>query len=380
METKQPYIPLPIIPYDSVTYGINSIVYITVGAIVVSLHQLPNMFFHAVSVGFLLLLATYIVKEAHALPSGFIAETVTSKNAISGTFAKNPRNDWKPMMLLVNQGGKVSAVEDPDESSDTTEILDMDDKICTNVERGLQSIAIHPNFEDNRYVYLYYTKHKDDCLADNSEDGPWNVISRFVMNPETLMLDYDEREEIWRGAPLHDSVHNGGAMTFGNDDKLYVATGDGGTPENAQDSKSALGSLIRLNDDGSSPDDNPYTTASGYESYHCRNTEGKVPLDASNNAICSEIFATGLRNPFRLSMDPNEKEKTRLAISDVGGRTWEEINYAGTDYEGANITLVLLLIGFLLLCLFALNCCYFRSYLCFVLFVLLLLVELLLYL
>ena len=123
---------------------------------------------------------------------------MTSKNAISGLFAKNPRNDWKPMLLLVNKSGKVSVLEDPDESSDSDEILDIEKKMCTNTERGLQSIAVHPEFEDNRYIYLYYTKHKEDCLADDSENGPWNVVSRFVMDPETLMLDYDQGEEIWR--------------------------------------------------------------------------------------------------------------------------------------------------------------------------------------
>lgn len=125
-------------------------------------------------------------------------------------------------------------------------------------------------------------------------------------------------------------------MAFGRDAKIYIATGDGGTPEHSQDRKTTHGSLIRLNDDGSTPDDNPFTTTNGYESYHCRESGGKVPSVASDDAVCSEIFAIGLRNPFRISMDPNEKEKTKLAISDVGGKVWEEINYAGTDYEGVN--------------------------------------------
>eukprot|EP00536_Pseudo-nitzschia_multiseries_P014847 jgi/Psemu1/327687/estExt_fgenesh1_pg.C_7760001 len=278
----------------------------------------------------------YNANVAYSLPSGFIAEPVTSKNAISGTFAKNPRNGWKPMLMLVNKSGKVSLLEDPDESSKSIEILNLESKMCTNVERGLQTIAIHPDFEENRYIYLYYTKHKEDCLADDSENGPWNVISRFVMDPETLMLDYEQRVEIWRGAPLHDAVHNGGAMVFGNDRKLYVTTGDGGTPENAQDQTNNLGNLLRLDDDGSTPIDNPFTEVNGYESYHCRKSEGKAPTNSSDEAICSEIFATGLRNPFRISMDPNDKEKTRLAISDVGGKVWEEIDFAGTDYEGVN--------------------------------------------
>ena len=125
-------------------------------------------------------------------------------------------------------------------------------------------------------------------------------------------------------------------MMFGNDGKLYITTGDAGTPENAQDRKNNLGKLIRLEDDGSIPDDNPYSAANGYESYNCQKTKGKVPDDTSDDAICSEIFALDLRNPFRMSMDPNEKEKTRFAISDVGGKVWEEINYAGTDYMAVN--------------------------------------------
>ena len=102
------------------------------------------------------------------------------------------------MLLLVNKDGTVSVLEDPDNSSDSTEILKLKKKMCTNVERGLQSIAVHPDFEENRFIYLYYNKHKEGCLADQSENGPWNVVSRFVMDPVTLKLDYNEREEIWR--------------------------------------------------------------------------------------------------------------------------------------------------------------------------------------
>ena len=73
--------------------------------------------------------------------------------------------------------------------------------MCTDNERGLQTVTIHPNFTENRYVYLFYTKFKEGCLADKKEPAnahPWNVVSRFVMDPESLMLDFDSREEIWR--------------------------------------------------------------------------------------------------------------------------------------------------------------------------------------
>jgi PKD repeat protein len=125
-------------------------------------------------------------------------------------------------------------------------------------------------------------------------------------------------------------------MRFGNDGKLYLTTGDGGETNNGQDRSINLGKLLRLNDDGSTPDDNPFTSENGYEAYDCRDSEGRVPDSASTEAVCSEIFATGLRNPFRISKDPNINDKTLLAISDVGGKVWEELNFAGTDYPGVN--------------------------------------------
>ena len=141
----------------------------------------------------------------------------------------------------------------------------------------------------------------------------------------------------YRGAPLIGySVHNGGAMAFGNDGKLYVTHGDGGVQENAQDLSTVLGSLLRLNDDGSTPNDNPFTSANGYNAYHCSESEGEVPADSTSDSVCSEIYSNGLRNPFRMAVDPNEKEKVRLSIQDVGARTWEELSYGGTDYAGMN--------------------------------------------
>lgn len=132
-----------------------------------------------------------------ALPGGFIAEVVTSQNAVTGTFAPNPRADGKPMLLLASRT-QVSVVEDPDESPDASTLLTLTDKMCTDTERGLQSIVAHPDFAQNRYIYLYYSLFKEGCLADDSEDGPWNVLDRFVMDSDTLLLDYDTREEIWR--------------------------------------------------------------------------------------------------------------------------------------------------------------------------------------
>jgi hypothetical protein len=93
----------------------------------------------------------------------------------------------------------VVVVEDPDNSPDNHEILDLHGKMCTDTERGLQTIAVHPQFGvDNLFIYLFYTNFREDCLADNSDNGPWNVVDRFEMNPETLLLDFEFRKEIWR--------------------------------------------------------------------------------------------------------------------------------------------------------------------------------------
>jgi glucose/arabinose dehydrogenase len=315
-----------------------------------------------------LLILSAVPLTTIGLPSGFIAEVVTDVNAVSGTFAQNPKNG-DTLLLLVSKNGKVNAIEDPDNgSSKAIVILDLKDKMCTNNERGLQTITVHPNFEDNRYVYLFYNKFKEGCFANSTEPEsahPWNVVTRFAIDPETLMIDYDKRQEIWRGAPLHDGVHNGGAMTFGNDGKLYIATGDSGTQNNAQDFSTVHGKLIRLNDDGSTPNDNrkytvhvatfslsssltmtplflpryslAFTTENGYNAYRCSRTEGKVPVqNYTSDSVCSEIYAIGLRNPFRISRDPNEKEKTRFSIHDVGASVYEELSYGGSDWAGAN--------------------------------------------
>jgi Glucose / Sorbosone dehydrogenase len=139
-----------------------------------------------------------------AVPDGFIVELVTKTlpyRGLTGKFAPNPRNGNKPMLVLLSKEGRVDVLEDPDNSPDSITILNLGHpgRMCTNRSRGLLSIAFHPNFEVNRFVYLFYTKFREGCyMSKGLDDGPWNVIERFVMDSETLKLDYDSREEIWR--------------------------------------------------------------------------------------------------------------------------------------------------------------------------------------
>ena len=144
----------------------------------------------------LLVLLSSSSSGAAALPHKFIAEVVTDVRAIKGTFATNPRNeDNTPMLLLVSKEGQVYALEDPDDSPVSTVILDLSTNMCTNEERRLQSIVIDPNFNDNRYIYVYYSKRVGDCTPN---DSPYNVIERFTMDTTTLQLDLNTQTQIWR--------------------------------------------------------------------------------------------------------------------------------------------------------------------------------------
>jgi glucose/arabinose dehydrogenase/regulation of enolase protein 1 (concanavalin A-like superfamily) len=172
-------------------------------------------------------------------------------------------------------------------------------------ERGLLGIAFDPNFAANRYVYVYYTA---------TSPAIHNRVSRFTANgdvavagSEVVLLNLNNLS----GA----SNHNGGAIHFGADGKLYIAVGENANPANAQSLNNLLGKMLRLNADGSIPTDNPfYNTASGL-----------------NRAI----WALGLRNPFTFAVQPGTG---RIFINDVGQDTWEEIDdgAAGANFGWPN--------------------------------------------
>ena len=164
-----------------------------------------------------------------------------------------------------------------------------------NGERGLLGVALHPNFAANGWVYVYYTA---------PSGATHNRISRFVASStngdvstgaETILVDLPTLS----GA----TNHNGGALHFGVDGKLYVGVGDNANSANSQDLSSPLGKMLRFNDDGSIPADNPFCTT-------------------PNQQICA-IWARGLRNPFTFAVEP---VSGRIHINDVGEGTWEEIN------------------------------------------------------
>ena len=168
-------------------------------------------------------------------------------------------------------------------------------------ERGLLGVAFDPAFASNQWVYVYYTATTPTIH---------NRISRFTANgnvavpgSELIIFELDNLS----GA----SNHNGGALAFGPDGKLYAAVGENAFGPNSQSLNTVLGKILRINADGSIPTDNPF-----------------FAVTSGNNRA---IWALGLRNPFTFAFHP---AGTSFFINDVGEGTWEEINegLAGANY------------------------------------------------
>ena len=126
-------------------------------------------------------------------------------------------------------------------------------------EGGLLGIALHPEFDSNQYVYLYSTTNETGTLT--------NRVERYTLQGESLQ----DRTVILADIQAS-SNHDGGALAFGPDDKLYITTGDAGNENSAQDTNSLAGKILRINDDGTVPGDNPFGNA--VWSYGHRNPQG----------------------------------------------------------------------------------------------------------
>ncbi|HEX5172136.1 MAG TPA: PQQ-dependent sugar dehydrogenase [Cyclobacteriaceae bacterium] len=224
--------------------------------------------------------------RAQVFPAGF-SQTPVANNINNPTvmaFAPDGR------IFICEQAGKIHVVKD--NVLLTTPFLQL--TVNATGERGLIGIAIDPDFVTNQYIYLYYTVPTAPIH---------NRISRFTANgdvvasgSEVIILELDNLS----GA----TNHNGGAMHFGKDGKLYVAIGENATPSNAQSLDTYHGKLLRINKDGSVPEGNPFTDGSEQK---------------------KRIWAYGLRNPYTFSVQPGTD---RIFVNDVGQVTWEEINDA----------------------------------------------------
>jgi glucose/arabinose dehydrogenase len=211
-----------------------------------------------------------------------------------------------PRLFIVEQAGVVRIFADG--RLLPTPFLDLRDRIRSGGEQGLLSLAFHPRYRDNGWLYVDYT----DRVGDTR-------VERFTVSGDPDRVDLASAHLILHVEQPY-ANHNGGHILFGPDGMLYVGMGDGGAGgdphDNGQDRSTLLGDLLRLDVDHGDPyaipADNPWVGRPG---------------------LRGEIWASGLRNPWRFCFDAAE---SLLYIADVGQNEWEEVDVAPARTPGLN--------------------------------------------
>ncbi len=209
--------------------------------------------------------------------------------------------DGSNRLFVVERAGRVKIVEN---GSTLPELfLDINDKVSTTSERGLLGLTFHPDYPGQPYIYIHYS----DLDGDSQ-------ISRFSVNlAEPNVVDTSTEATILLiGQPAGN--HNGGTLLFGPDGYLYIGMGDGGPSDRAQNPQTLLGKMLRIDVDNGLPYTIPSTN----------------PF-VNDGSTLNEIWALGLRNPFRWSFDRLTGD---LWIGDVGQSSWEEFNFQPASSDG----------------------------------------------
>lgn len=217
-------------------------------------------------------------------------------------------------LFVVERAGVIKII-DVDGSVLATPFLDIRDRVdsTTHGEMGLLGLVFHPDYPDTPYFYVNYT----------AKSGGDTHIARFTVTADPYVADPDSEFTILTQSQPQPN-HNAGDLAFGPDGYLYVPLGDGGgagdddpghgTVGNGQDPTTLLGKILRLDVDGGAPytipPDNPFVGDAGAQ---------------------DEIWALGLRNPWRFSFD---RVTGDLYIADVGQNEWEEVNFQPASSSG----------------------------------------------
>ncbi len=220
--------------------------------------------------------------------------------------------DEPKRLFIVEQPGRIRVLEG--DKLRPTPFLDITKRVLFGGERGLLGLAIHPSYQHNGRFFVNYTRTPDGAT----------VVAEYHRDATSTSASQEER--ILLIVPQPYANHNGGMVAFGPDGYLYVGLGDGGSkgdPDNrAQNPGELLGKILRIDVDRGNPygipKDNPFAQQGGRR----------------------EIYASGLRNPWRFSFD---SQTGNLWVADVGQYTWEEIdlvtpggNYGWRAMEGTH--------------------------------------------
>jgi len=236
--------------------------------------------------------------------------TLSAQQIVEGlespVYLTAPKND--PRLFIVEQPGRIRIVKDG--ALLATPFLDITARVVSGGERGLLSLAFDPAYATNGRFYVYYTGAQGDIFVDRFTVSGNPDVANTASDP---VLTIQHREN---------SNHNGGLLLFGPDGMLYAGTGDGGgagdVPNNAQNIDVLLGKILRLN-----VATLPYTIPAGN------------PFSGQPGA--DEIWAYGLRNPWRFAFDvPPDGTPPQLYIADVGQNAREEVDVTDASAAGRN--------------------------------------------
>jgi len=246
---------------------------------------------------------------------------LTFASPVALTQAPGDLSRW----FVVEQGGLVSVFEDNPAVAATQKFIDLSGKVNFAGEASLLGLAFHPDFATNGLAYVNYVESVSGTLR--------SVTSEFASPDGGQTLDPNS-ERVLLSVGKNPSKHDGGNIAFGPDGFLYIGLGDGGggdSGKNAQDPRTLLGKMLRIDVD-QRPGDAPYGIPDGTS----RNPFAGNPLcnaNGSGTQSCPEIYALGLRHPWRWSFDRRTGE---LWLGDVGQGSFAEINLIkrGGNYAG----------------------------------------------
>ncbi len=219
--------------------------------------------------------------------------------------------DGSDRLFVVQKGGTIQILKNG--VALPTAFLDIGDRLINQGEQGLLSVAFPQNYETTGNFYVYYT----------NKDGD-NVVSRFQTSANADQAIASSEQIVLTIPHPVQTNHNGGHLAFGADGYLYIAPGDGGGSgdpnNNAQNPRSLLGKVLRI--DVGSP---------GVSTYTIPSTNPFVGSQDPTDLYRDEIWALGLRNPWRFSFDRLTQD---LYIADVGQNAFEEVNFQPASSPG----------------------------------------------
>jgi len=265
-----------------------------------------------------------LAAHAAALHAAVALRTIITGLSAPIAFVDPP--DGLPHRFIVQQRGDVLVWDGSSITPLATPLLDIratnpipaQQKVLFSGERGLLAMAVHPNYASNGFVYVFYTSRGAWDGAGGIVDGDV-VIERYTRDAaNNERVDPNSGVVILRIPHSSAGNHNGGDLKFGPDGYLYITVGDGGgscdtTAHSGQDLNQLLGKMLRLDVDGGDA-----FLADSLRNYAIPSSNPLVGFTGAD-----EIWALGLRNPFRFSFD---RVNGDIYIGDVGQDDWEEID------------------------------------------------------